>query len=30
MKDRKPYQARVCGVREAEVLAQVVPAAERK
>jgi flagella basal body P-ring formation protein FlgA len=30
MQDRKPYQARVCGVREAEVLAQVVPAAERK
>ncbi|MGD0517958.1 MAG: flagellar basal body P-ring formation chaperone FlgA [Thermoguttaceae bacterium] len=30
MQDRKPYQARVCGAREAEVLAQVVPAAERK
>jgi flagella basal body P-ring formation protein FlgA len=27
--DRKPYQARVCGAREAEVLAQAVPAAER-
>ena len=30
MQDRKPYQARVCGMREAEVLAQVVPAMERK
>jgi flagellar basal body P-ring formation protein FlgA len=30
MQDRKPYQARVCGMREAEVLAQVVPATERK
>lgn len=29
MHDRKPYQARVCGVREAEVLAQAVPATER-
>jgi len=30
MQDRKPYQARVCGMRETEVLAQVVPATERK
>jgi flagellar basal body P-ring formation protein FlgA len=30
MHDRKPYQARVSGVREAEVLAQAVPATERK
>jgi hypothetical protein len=30
MQDRKPYQARVCGAHEAEVLAQVVPATERK
>jgi flagella basal body P-ring formation protein FlgA len=30
MQDRKPYQARVCGPREAEVLAQAVTAAEQK
>jgi flagella basal body P-ring formation protein FlgA len=30
MQDRKPYQARISGPREAEVLAQAVPAAERK
>ena len=29
MNDRKQYQARVCGAREAEVLAQAVPAMER-
>ncbi len=28
MQDRKTYQARVCGMREAEVLAQAIPAAE--
>jgi flagella basal body P-ring formation protein FlgA len=30
MHDRKTYQARVCGVHEAEVLAQAVPAEQRK
>jgi flagella basal body P-ring formation protein FlgA len=30
MLDRKTYQARVCGIREADVFAQAVPATERK